>query len=161
MPWILLAVVMWVVGLLAVPQESFRRLMPFGIIAGFGLALLVNILGSSVLGLWRFTSLSWPILGVPFWIFLAWVPSVVIFVHFLPGDSLARLGWLLAFPAIYTAVEFLYLRAGLRIFSSHWNLMAAFLLSLGLHIFILAYYLISVRVPEATISAGGSQRPRP
>ena len=161
MPWILLAVVMWVVGLLAVPQESFRRLMPFGIIAGFGLALLVNILGSSVLGLWRFTSLSWPILGVPFWILLAWVPSVIIFVHFLPGDSLARLGWLLAFPAIYTAVEFLYLRAGLRIFSSHWNLMAAFLLSLGLHIFILAYYLISVRVPEATISAGGSQRPRP
>jgi len=161
MPWILLAVVMWVIGLLAVPQESFRRLMPFGIIAGFGLALLVNILGSSVLGLWRFTSLSWPILGVPFWIFLAWVPSVVIFVHFLPGDSLARLGWLLAFPAIYTAVEFLYLRAGLRIFSSHWNLIAAFLLSLGLHIFILAYYLISVRVPEATISAGGSQRPRP
>ena len=161
MPWILLAVVMWVIGLVAVPQESFRRLMPFGIIAGFGLALLVNILGSSVLGLWRFTSLSWPILGVPFWIFLAWVPSVVIFVHFLPGDSLARLGWLLAFPAIYTAVEFLYLRAGLRIFSSHWNLVAAFLLSLGLHIFILAYYLISVRVPEATISAGGSQRPRP
>jgi hypothetical protein len=161
MPWILLAVVLWVVGLLAVPQESFRRLMPFGIIAGFGLALLVNILCSSVLGLWRFTSLSWPILGVPFWIFLAWVPSVIIFVHFLPGDSLARLGWLLAFPAIYTAVEFLYLRAGLRIFSSHWNLMAAFLLSLGLHIFILAYYLISVRSPEATVSAGGSQRPRP
>ena len=161
MPWILLAVVMWVIGLVAVPQESFRRLMPFGIIAGFGLALLVNILCSSVLGLWRFTSLSWPILGVPFWIFLAWVPSVIIFVHFLPGDSLARLGWLLVFPAIYTAVEFLYLRAGLRIFSSHWNLVAAFLLSLGLHIFILAYYLISVRSPEATVSAGGSQRPRP
>ena len=154
MPWIILAVVIWIVGLIAVPQENFRRLVPFGLIAGFGLALLINILGSSILGLWGFARLSWPLLGIPFWIFLAWIPSVILFVHFLPEDSLARLGWLLAFPAIYTAVEFLYLRAGLRVYSSHWSLPSSFILSLGVHVFVLAYYLISVRPPEATVSAG-------
>jgi len=157
MAWVLLAVVVWVAGLLAVPQEDFRRLVPFGVLAGFGLGLLVNILGSSIFGLWGFAQAAWPILGVPFWALFAWIPTVILFVYYLPGRSLARLAWLLLFPAVFTAVDFLYLQAGLRFFSPDWNLAYAFLLSLGLHIFVLSYYLTSVREPERILTAGAAR----
>jgi len=152
MPWIILAIVVWVVGLLAVPQEDFRRLVPFGLIAGFALALLINLLATPILRLWGFRQLAWPILGIPFWILLAWVPSVILFVHFLPDNSLARLGWIILFPAIYTAIDYYFLRLGLRFYSPIWNLPYAFLLSLGTHLLILSYYLVSVRTPEAALS---------
>ncbi len=157
MPWVVLAVVVWVVGLLAVPQGEFRRLVPFGILAGFGLAMLVNILGSSIFGLWGFAKVSWPILGIPFWAFLAWIPSVILFVYYLPGPSLPRLGWLLLFPATYTAVDFLFIQQGLRFFSPDWNLAYDFLLSLGIHLFVLSWYLSST--PLSQVSAATPQGP--
>ncbi len=153
MPWIILAIVVWVVGLLAVPQDEFRRLIPFGLIAGFGLALLINLLGGPILQLWGFSQLSWPMLGIPFWVLLTWIPSVILFVYFLPGNSLARLGWLLLFPVVYTAIEYYFLRAGLRYYSPTWSLPFAFLLSLGIHLLILAYYLTSVGAPRAALSS--------
>ncbi|MEW6031752.1 MAG: hypothetical protein AB1645_02540 [Bacillota bacterium] len=154
MGWVILAVVVWVVALLAIPQEHFRRLIPFGIIAGFALGLLVNILAFSIFGLYGFGQVMWPILGIPFWAILAWVPSVILFVYFLPEHSLARLGWLLLFPAGFTLIEFFFLRAGLRVYSPGWNLAYAFVLSLGIHIVVLAYYLTSVRTPLRSASAG-------
>ncbi|RJQ06498.1 MAG: hypothetical protein C4551_08130 [Bacillota bacterium] len=158
MPWVILAIVIWVVTLLAVPQENFRRLVPFGIIAGFGLALLINMLGSSIFGLWGFRNVVWPILGIPFWVLLSWVPAVILFVHYLPETSLARLGWLLLFPVVFTAIEFLFLRQGLRFFSPDWNLVYSFLLSLGVHILVLSYYLTSVRSPVTSLSPGWPRR---
>jgi hypothetical protein len=160
MPWIILAVVTWVVGLGAVPQESFRKLVPFSLLAGFGLAMLVNLMGASIFRLWGFTQLSWPILGTPFWVLLAWVPTVIVFVYFLPTSSLPRLAWILLFPTAYTAIDYLFLRAGYRFFSPDWNLAYAFLLSLGIHLLILSFYLVSVRRPEATLSATTSTRER-
>jgi len=159
MPWIILAVVAWVVGLLAVPQEDFRRLVPFGLIAGFGLALVINLFGGPILHLWSFRQAAWPILGIPFWVLLAWVPSVILFVHFLPDRSLPRLGWLLLFPAVYTALDYYFLRAGLRFFSANWNLPFAFLLSLGTHLLVLSFYLISVKAqPGEPVGAGAAAR---
>lgn len=152
MPWIWLAVAVWVIGLLAVPQESFRRLVPFGLVAGFGLAFLINLFGTSIFQLWSYGRLSWPILGTPFWVLLAWIPAVVLFVHFLPEESLPRLAWLLLFPAAYTLIEFLFIRAGLRFYSHSWNLAYAFLLSLGTHMLVLSYYLTSIRQPSAPLS---------
>jgi hypothetical protein len=93
-------------------------------------------------------------------VLLAWVPTVVVFVYFLPTSSLARLAWILLFPAGYTAIDYLFLRAGLRFYSPDWNLAYAFLLSLGIHLLILSFYLVSVRRPEATLSATTSARER-
>lgn len=153
MPWIVLAVVLWVVALVAVPQENFRRLVPFGLIAGFGLALLINLFGSPIFQLWSFNRLSWPILGIPFWVLLSWVPSVILFVYFLPDNALARLGWLLLFPVGYTAVDYAFLKANLRFYSPNWNLAYAFLLSLGTHILVLSFYLSSIRAPAASLTS--------
>jgi hypothetical protein len=155
MPWIWLAVITWVVGLLAVPQEHFRRLVPFGLIAGFGFALVINLFGAPIFRLWGFSQVMWPILGIPFWALLAWIPSVIVFAYFLPEASLPRLGWLLLFPAVYTVIDFLFLRAGLRFFAQSWNLAYAFLLSLGAHMLILSYYLTSVRQPATSASGQG------
>jgi hypothetical protein len=153
MGWVLLAVIVWAAAFLAIPQKDFRRLVPFGVVAGFGLALLVNIMGSSIFGLWGFREVVWPILGVPFWAVLAWVPAAVAFVYFLPDASLPRLGWLLLFPAAFTAIDFIFLRAGLFFFSPDWNLAYSFLLSVGLHLLILSYYLTSVRGRAAQADA--------
>ena len=152
--WFILAVVVWVIALLIVPQESFRRLVPFGIIAGFGLGLLVNIVAFSIFGLYGFGQVLWPILGIPFWAVFAWIPSVIVFAYYLPERSLPRLGWLLLFPLGYTAIEFLFLRAGLRFFAPEWNLFYAFLLALGVHLFVLSYYLTSVRTPVGAMTTG-------
>ncbi len=160
MPWIVLAIVLWVVGLLAVPQDDFRRLVPFSLLAGFGLALLINLIGSPILGLWGFRQVIWSILGIPFWVLMAWIPSVIIFVYYLPENSLARLAWILAFPVVYTALEWYFLRQGLRFFSPIWSLPYAFLLGLGTHLLVLSYYLVSVKPPEAALSqplGGGSK----
>jgi len=151
--WVGLAVVLWVVGLLAVPEQAFRRLVPFGVIAGFGLALAVNLAGGPILGLWGFNRVTWPLLGIPFWVLLAWVPAVILFVYYLPADSLARAGWILLFPAVYTAVDYVFLRAGLRYFAPDWNIFYSFLLSLGIHLLILSFYLTSVATPVARVSA--------
>jgi hypothetical protein len=154
MGWVILAVVVWVVTLLAVPQESFRRLVPFGILAGFGLGLLINILAFSIFGLYGFGQVVWPILGIPFWAVFTWIPAVILFVYYLPENSLPRLGWLLLFPAVFTAIEYFFLQTGLRFHSPEWNLFYAFLLSLGTHILVLSYYLTSVRTPARAVSTG-------
>lgn len=145
MGWVILAAVTWAGGLLVVPQRDFRRLVPFGILAGFALGLLTNIVGSSIFGLWGFADVLWPILGIPFWSLLAWIPAVIVFVYFLPESALPRLGWLLAFPAAFEVVNFIFIREGLRFFSPDWNYAYSYILSLGLHIFVLSYYLSSVR----------------
>ncbi|MCL6580387.1 MAG: hypothetical protein K6U08_02065 [Firmicutes bacterium] len=153
MAWVLLAVVLWVVGLLAVPEQAFRRLVPFGVVAGFGLALAVNLVGGPILGLWGFNRVTWPLLGIPFWVLLAWVPAVILFVYYLPDGSLARAGWILLFPAVYTAIDYVFLRAGLRHFAPNWNIVYSFLLSLGVHLLILSFYLTSVVAPGTRVSA--------
>jgi hypothetical protein len=160
-PWVILAVITWVVGLLVVPQEAFRRLVPFSLIAGFGLALLINLLGVSVFHLWGFSQPIWPLLGIPFWALLSWIPSVIVFAYFLPSGSLARLAWVLLFPAGYTAIDFLLLKAGLRFFAPGWNLPQAFLLSLAVHLLVLSFYLVSVRHPEATLSQAATKDDEP
>lgn len=155
MGWVILAAVTWAGGLLVVPQPDFRRLVPFGIITGFGLGFVTNIVGSSIFGLWGFSDALWPILGIPFWSLLAWIPAVIVFVYYLPESALPRLFWLLGFPAAFEVVNLIFLREGLRFFSADWNLVYSYLLSLGLHIFVLSYYLASVR---PALPAGTSAR---
>jgi len=133
--------VLWVAGLLLVPAERFRLLLPFGLLAGFGLAAIINLMGSSVMGLWEFhrTGLL-AVRGVPLMALLAWVPVVIVFVRFLPQAALPRLAWLLAFPLGYTALEYLLLRLGARSFAAGWNLEYSFALSLAVHVGVLAWY---------------------
>ncbi|MDQ7794763.1 MAG: hypothetical protein RDU89_10210 [bacterium] len=133
----------WVLGLLVVPPDHFRRLLPFGVLAGFALAAAVNLLGSPVLGLWSFARTGWlTVQGVPLMALLAWIPLVIAFVHYLPEAALQRLGWLLLFPLGFTGHQILFLRLGARAYAPGWSLPHDFTLSLTLHLLILAAYLL-------------------
>lgn len=144
MVYSLLAGGFWILGLLLVPADRFRRLLPFGLIAGFALAAAINVVGSGILGLWRFggTGLL-TVQGVPLMALLAWVPVVILFAHFLPSTAPWRLAWLLLFPLGFTLLEFGLLRLGVRTFAPNWNLFHAFALSLSVHIVVLAGFLLT------------------
>lgn len=147
--WIGLAVVVWVAALILVPPRRFGGLLPIGIIAGFFLALVIQYIAIDLLNLWRFnlTFAGPSVYRVPLMLPLAYIPEVILFIHFFPVNNVSRVFYIFLFALANTLVEWGFVGAGLR-FYVHWNVLFTFALAVILHLVVLWLY----------VAAGGREK---
>jgi hypothetical protein len=140
--WIILAVAVWAFALILIPRDRFLKLLPFGIYAGFLLALVIHLMGVPVLGLWAFRKMTMAVFGIPVFLLVAYIAEVMLFVNFLPTGTLAVTAYILAFSLANLAVEYLFSRGGYRIFI-RWGFMYTFLVAILSHLVVYSLYLLT------------------
>ncbi|MFW6243001.1 MAG: CBO0543 family protein [bacterium] len=142
--WLYLAAILTILTFLLVPVGKIKELLGFGLVGGFLLAVIVQIIGIS-LNLWSYNSGFLVFYNFPLGVALMWFPAVVIFAYFFNnGESLMTkilviFGWSFITALItYGSVQY-----GFREFI-HWNIYYDLILAVFLHS-ILGYYLFIKR----------------
>lgn len=127
--------------MLVVPRERIRDLLPVGIVVGVVVAFALVYLMQNVWGFWVFRGVDlFNILGVPFFLTVAWLPVIIAFAHLLAQyRSVAMIGViLLGFPLGATLIHVIMLANNMLAYTN-WNLVYTFLVSLGIHMAVLVY----------------------
>jgi len=116
-----------------VPKENFKKLFWFGLIWGYLGASVTAFFLSTVLNLFNYERIMpFIMFGSPLWLTFAWIPAIMLYLHFLP----TRKEWyvfplyLAAFSAAGMEIDGVLNRSGLLIYN-HWTPFYRFLLSLG------------------------------
>ncbi|MGE5654535.1 MAG: hypothetical protein ACM3ZQ_09815 [Bacillota bacterium] len=140
--FILLTLIM----LVLVPRRRIVGLLPFGLIAGAGVALVVQTTAIWYLGLWRWRYLEpfgWR--GLPLFISATWIPAEIIFAHYIEETpkELTVL-YILGFAGIATGVEWWFVRGGYQV-PIHWSLLYTFILGVVIHTLLSLYVLAIAR----------------
>jgi hypothetical protein len=121
--------------LIFVPRERITRLLPLGLIAGFGGGIALLSLLVRFLGYWGFNYPGvFSVSGFSLWAALAWTPVVIIFVHFLyhPDTRQGLYGYVFAF-ALTTAFFVQWLGSIGHLTFRGWNIWMTFLAALILY----------------------------
>lgn len=140
--WVGLLGLFTLVMFLTVPVKNISRLLLFGLIGGFGVALVVMTIMDTILHLSRYPFASIPgLLGIPVLAAVVWIPVEIIFANYLSKMRTKTNVYLfiaaIAIGAI--VIDYLSLKIGIREFI-RWNLVYTFLLSVAIQS-ALAYYL--------------------
>lgn len=145
--WVEFFILVSIMMLVLVPRERIVQLLPFGLVAGFVVAFIIQVLAVSILQLWSFNHLSFiSFRGIPIFVVLAWIPSTIIFAHLVISSNTTIILYILpfGFALISTIVEYLFVHFGYRTYL-RWNVLATFLLALAIHS-AMTFYLASRKV---------------
>lgn len=140
--------------LLVVPWQRIKELFAIGLVAGIGMAILLNYLMQNVLAAWVYHRVDiFSPAGIPFFLSAAWTPIIITFCHLLSQyKNLWLPGILLgAFPVGATFLQFL-LRSGGLLEYNNWNLLYTFLVSLVIHLGIATYLHVTGRLENLQLT---------
>ncbi len=140
--WWVSAAVVWVVTGILVPGSKIRGLFNAGLVGGFLLTFVLNMLGVPVFHFWRFGPDISPFLGVPLAIPVAWTAEIILYLNYLPQHKLSVVLYTTAFAVISTILTYFFVQFGMQAFIN-WNLFATFVLGLISHGLALGYYYIT------------------
>lgn len=121
--------------LLTVPWHEIKRLSPFGVFSGLGVAFALLLVMQNWLGLWVYHQVDFLYWGrIPLILSAAWIPVEIFFAHFLGRYQRPFLRLLLIFfiPAVAVAIHFIQIWNHMLIYH-HWNYGGTYLVSLGIH----------------------------
>ena len=139
--WLLLFIIAWAVALLVVPWDRLAGLLLPGFLGGTLLALIVNLIGVPILGLWHFPA-AISMLGIPVFLLLAYTAEMILFLHYwdhLPGGSAEKGIYIIAFSLMNTGLAYLALLMGYVVFYN-WTLVYFLISSLAVHVLSLLFY---------------------
>ncbi len=128
-----------------IPKEKIKKLLPFGLIAGLGIALLLLYLMQEVWGRWLFYRVDLLYFyEIPFFLSLAWLPMVMLFAYFLKTSSHNLFSFIviLAFPLGATLVHWGLLHNRMLVYH-RWDLLGTFGVSLLIHSVLYVYLYFS------------------
>lgn len=135
--------------LLTVPWHIIKRIFVFGVVSGFGLAVVLILIMQNWLGFWTFHRVDFLYFdGIPLFLSAAWTPAEIFFAHFLSQYRYAALRFLLIIfiPAIAVAIHFILIWNQMLAYHQ-WNLFWTFLVSLGIHLGIAFYLNRTYKIP--------------
>lgn len=144
--WIIYFLLAAIAMLVLVPQRDIVRLLPFGLVGGFGIAAIVQMVAVWYLRLWRFnyTDIA-AYRGIPIFLALSWMPLTIIFGSWLLSirTGTSRFFYIAAFALASVGLEWVLLRTGYLV-HRNWGIFGTAGLALMIH-YLLAWYLLSVR----------------
>ncbi len=123
--------------LLLVPRERIRRLLPYGIIFGAGLGVVLIALLQNLLGYWEFRQIDLFTVGaIPPLIAFTWLPAEILFAHYLMELRRPEARFLLwiSMGAAVSVFQYLLILNRMLLFFQNWTLLDSFFLTLALHI---------------------------
>ena len=122
-----------------VPKEEIINLLPFGIVGGFIVAIVIQHLAINIFDWWKFNTafIAWA--NIPLGILAAWVPPVIIFGYYFPR---IKFNWslVLAFAVGATVIEYLFVLTDYRDYIN-WNVYLTLGLGLIIHLGLAVYLL--------------------
>ena len=145
--WFYLFAVLTIILFLLVPKDEIINLLPFGLLAGFVLALLLQYFAIHVFKWWKFNYALIKVFNAPLGVSLSWVPAVMIFAYFWPLaiSKLGKLIYVFIFAFGTTIVEYSFVLLGYRKYIN-WNVGLTFILAFGIHLLLASYlYLTTVK----------------
>ena len=140
--WMLLFLIAWAVALLVVPWNRVVGLLLPSFLGGTVLAVIVNLIGVPVLGLWRFAATPLSLLGIPVFLLLAYMAEMILFLHYwdyLPGGSAEKGLYVTAFSLGNAGVAYLALLMRYVVFFN-WTLLYFLIASFVMHVLTLLLY---------------------
>ncbi len=142
--WIYFFLSLLVGMFLLVPKKEIINLLPFGLIGGFIVALVVQYLAINIFSWWKFNAalISWA--NIPLGILAAWVPPVIIFGYYFPRIKF-NWGLVAAFVVGATVIEYLFVATGYRDYIN-WNIYLTLGLGLIIHLGLAGYLLFRNRL---------------
>lgn len=150
--WFYLFIGLTVLLFLLVPRDRILRLLLFGLIAGFGLAFILQYGAVNIFRWWKFNYALIEIYGAPLGVSLSWIPAVIIFAYFWPlaVSRLGQLIYLIFFAVGTTIVEYSFVIFGYREYIN-WNVLLTFCLAFIVHLLLAFYlYLTTAKKPMST-----------
>lgn len=143
--WVILFIISALAMLILVPRRRIWELLAFGVVGGFALAMVVQFVAVVVLGLWTFNYLqvaSWR--GIPIFVAAAWMPTVIIFAHFLTylRSTTGIFLYVVGFSLAAAALEYAFVLTGYRAYE-RWSFPMTAALAIALHA-VLAVYVLAV-----------------
>lgn len=145
--WVLLFILAAIAMLVFVPRRDVIRLLPFGIVGGFLLAVAIQWAAVLYFRVWRFNYTEFAAYrGIPLFLTLAWMPITIIFGHWLLQlrTGTGRFFYVAGFALGTVVLEWLFVITRYRVYLRYWNLLYTAILALVLH-YLLAWYLLATR----------------
>lgn len=118
-----------------VPGKAAGRLFWMGLIGGFGVAIVLNLIAQNLLAVWRFYDVDLvSVYGAPLFLSAVWGPLVITFCHLFTKSSNFYITALLigGFSAVTSLAHWFMIIQGTLVYEN-WSLLATFLLAVGLH----------------------------
>jgi len=148
--WVLLFILAAIAMLVFVPRRDVIRLLPFGIVGGWLVAVAIQWVAVQMLRVWRFNFTEFASYqGIPLFLTLAWMPLTIVFGHWLLQlrTGTGRFFYTAGFALGTVALEWLLVLASYRVYLRYWNVVYTAVLALVIH-YLLAWYLLSTRRVE-------------
>lgn len=144
MVWIILFIISALAMVILVPRRRIWELLAFGIVGGFALAMAVQYVAVVLLELWSFNYVqiaAWR--GIPLFVAAAWLPTTIIFAHFLGylRSSTGILLYVVGFSLATAGLEYAFVLMGYRSYIN-WMFPYTAALAIVLH-GILALYILT------------------
>ena len=139
--WIILALVVWALAFVLIPRQRFMKLLPYGLYAGFLVALAIQLMGVPLLKLWAFRNVVAPIFGIPLFLLLAYAAEAMLFANFLPSGPVSVTIYILVFALINILVDYGVLQTGLQVYL-RWNMVYTTLVAIVSHVVLYSLYLL-------------------
>jgi len=140
--WILGFVVLSLAVFILVPVNRVMKLIPFALVTGFMLSLILMYFFVNVFHLWRFNYTAvFSFAGIPIFASLSWTPAVILYAHYLGRmeTRTAYYGYTAAVAVIIAVVVQGLVLAGYLVFI-RWNFFYTFVM--GFVIFLgVSFYL--------------------
>ena len=139
--WFYLFVILLVALFFIVPKDEIKDLLPFGLIGGLVLALILQYFAVNVFRWWKFTHGLINFFNAPLGVSLSWIPPVIIFAYFwsITDSILGKFIYISFFAVGTTIVEYSFVLAGYREYIN-WNVYLTLVLAFTIHL-LLALYL--------------------
>lgn len=139
-----------VLMLILVPMDRVIKFSLVGLIGGLGVALCLVHVMQNVFSFWVFKGVDLLyVRGIPIILSSAWIPIEITYSHLTTRAKswLTRLGLLIAVP-VAAAVAHYILILNKMLTYNFWNLTGTFMVSLAIHIALLAYLYFTGMIEE-------------
>ncbi|MGM0370114.1 MAG: hypothetical protein ACQEP9_06830 [Bacillota bacterium] len=138
--WFYLFVAFSLILFLLVPREEILNLLPFGLVGGFVVALILQYFAVNVFRWWKFNYGWVEIFNTPLGVSLSWIPPVIIFAYFwsITNSIWGKLIYIFSFALITTIGEYIFVITEYRRYLN-WNVYLTLVLAFVIHLLLGSY----------------------
>lgn len=126
------SVFMFALAYLLIPREKFTNLFWYGLIWGFLFSIIYVLIFGNLFNLFRYQHTEpFTFLGSPLWLNFAWIFAVMLYLHYLPQETVWYLFplYILSFSIASAALDMVFNKTGMLEYIN-WNPFYRFILML-------------------------------
>lgn len=146
--WPALALTVWGIALAVVPVNRIRRMLSYGFVGGFILAVLIQLVGSVHLNLWRLNHMAEAVAGISLFFSAVWWGESILFGRVLELKRWHPAISILVFAFLSAGVSFGLRLLGYLDFFGNWSYFDIFMVGMFAHIMLYFLHQLMAAGPQ-------------